>query len=373
MGERAASRLRILHVTPFYEPAWAYGGMARCSAALCAALARRGHEITVVTARLAPEHAPDERSDGVRVIRLPGPAFLARRLVPWGRGLRSLLDRLIPSIDVAHLHGHRNGLAVVAGRALVRARAPWVLLCNGTYPHHGQRRWAKLLFDRAFGDAVVSGARALVAVSQAEARDLPRAARVIPNGVAEPAVEANVAREGQRMLFVGTDRPQKRAGRLADLLAAVPEARLTLIGRFAPAFRERFAACGPRVEFAGVVPAPSMGTALARAALLVHPAVGEAFGLAPFEAALCGTPAVVAGGHGCGEWFGRAGGCVVPPDDEAALADAVRKRLADPRLGAAEARAVAEYARRELTWDGAAARVESLYHEVLDSGAGASR
>jgi glycosyltransferase involved in cell wall biosynthesis len=63
----------------------------------------------------------------------------------------------------------------------------------------------------------------------------------------------------------------------------------------------------------------------------------------------------------------------VPPDDEAALADAVRKRLADPRLGAAEARAVAEYARRELTWDGAAARVESLYHEVLDSGAGASR
>src|SRR5262245_47768041 len=162
MPRRAAPRLRILHVTPFYEPAWAYGGMARCSTALCAALARRGHEVTVVTARLAPADAADERSDGVRVLRLPGPAFLARRLVPWGRGLQSLLRSLAPSLDVAHLHGHRNGLAVAASRVLARARLPWVLLCNGTYPHHRQHRLAKLAFDRLFGDAVVSGARALV-------------------------------------------------------------------------------------------------------------------------------------------------------------------------------------------------------------------
>ena len=45
----------------------------------------------------------------------------------------------------------------------------------------------------------------------------------------------------------------------------------------------------------------------------------------------CGTPAVVAGGHGCGEWFGRAGGCVVAPDDAAALAEAVRDAWPNPR------------------------------------------
>src|SRR6185503_15187989 len=42
--------MKLLHVTPFYEPAWAYGGMVRAVAGLCRALARRGHEVTVVTA-----------------------------------------------------------------------------------------------------------------------------------------------------------------------------------------------------------------------------------------------------------------------------------------------------------------------------------
>ena len=40
-------------MTPFYEPAWAYGGMVRASAALCRALAGRGHQVTVATALLA--------------------------------------------------------------------------------------------------------------------------------------------------------------------------------------------------------------------------------------------------------------------------------------------------------------------------------
>ena len=43
--------MKLLHVTPFYEPAWAYGGMVRAVAGLCRALAKRGHDVTVVTAR----------------------------------------------------------------------------------------------------------------------------------------------------------------------------------------------------------------------------------------------------------------------------------------------------------------------------------
>src|SRR5205085_1289760 len=58
--------MRILHVTPFYEPAWAYGGMARSSAGLCRALARRGHEVTVATALLDPLSPLEESRDGVR-------------------------------------------------------------------------------------------------------------------------------------------------------------------------------------------------------------------------------------------------------------------------------------------------------------------
>jgi glycosyltransferase involved in cell wall biosynthesis len=340
--------------------------MARASAALCRELARRGHDVTVVTARLDPAHPPEEHAGGVRVRRLPGPAFLARRLMPWGRGLRRCLGCL-PGVDVAHLHGHRSGLAVAARRLLAAAGVPWVLGPHGTYPHHGQHRSAKRVFDRLLGDAVVSRAHALIALSEAEARELPRPARVIPNGVLAPTGSAGVPRDNARLLFVGTDRPQKRGLALPGLLASLPATRLTLVGSFGPAFREHFAAFGARVEFAGVLPPERLGRIYAGAAVLVHPAAGEAFGLVPFEAALCGTPAVVAGGHGCGEWFGRAGGCVVAPDEPDALAAAVARRLGEPALGAAEAGAVAVFARRELTWENAAARVEGVYREVLDA------
>jgi glycosyltransferase involved in cell wall biosynthesis len=95
--------------------------------------------------------------------------------------------------------------------------------------------------------------------------------------------------------------------------------------------------------------------------------VGEAFGLVPFEAALQGTASVVAGGHGCGEWFARAGGCVVPPDDPDALATAVGERLSNRDLAAREARSVADFARRELTWERAADAMEGVYLSVLDA------
>jgi glycosyltransferase involved in cell wall biosynthesis len=115
----------------------------------------------------------------------------------------------------------------------------------------------------------------------------------------------------------------------------------------------------------GVLSGDALATAYADADVLVHPAVGEAFGLVPFEAALAGTPAVVAGGHGCGEWYGRAGGAVVPPDDPRSMAEAVSTRLLNRELGVAEARSVAAFTREHLRWDLAAAAVESLYHEVI--------
>lgn len=359
--------MRILHVTPFYEPAWLYGGMARASAGLCRALARQGHEVTVVTALLDPRHPREEEVGGVRVRRFPGPALLQRWLVPWASGLGGFLRRGLGSFDVAHLQGHRNGLALTARAALEGAGIPWVLAPNGTLPHHHQLRLAKLVFDRLAGDRVVSGASVLVALSDAEARDLPRPARVIPNGV-EPCGEARAGhprRPRSQLLFVGTDRFQKRGHHLSAVVAALPEVELHLVGRFGSALLASLRRFGDRVRVSGVLEGPPLADAYASADLLLHPAVGEAFGLVPFEAALAGTASVVAGGHGCGEWFGRAGGCVVPPDDVDALVGAAAARLADVPLREREVRAVAGFARSELTWDRVARAMEGVYRDVI--------
>src|SRR5262245_4293230 len=110
--------------------------MARASAGLCRALARRGHEVVVATARLAADQPPAETRDGVEVRRFPGPELLARWLVPWGRGLGRFLRDEAPSAAIVHLHGHRNGFAVAAHKALSAKGARWMLQTHGTFPHH---------------------------------------------------------------------------------------------------------------------------------------------------------------------------------------------------------------------------------------------
>jgi len=49
--------LRILHVVPYYDQAWAYGGIPRLVTTMTRALARRGHHVTVCTT-----DARDERT-----------------------------------------------------------------------------------------------------------------------------------------------------------------------------------------------------------------------------------------------------------------------------------------------------------------------
>lgn len=352
--------MRLLHVTPFYaDPA--FGGIARASRALARALRARGHLVAVVTARLAPGAPPLEDDGGVRVVRLPGPRAAVEARIPWPRGVARVLAGL-GGFDAVHLHGVRHGLAAPAAEFAARSGVPLVVEAHGTWPHHGQRRLSKGAFDAVWGRRVWRAAAAAVAVSEAEARDLPRAATVVPNGVELLSLPSPLPeRVAGRLLFVGNGGVQKRGRRLAALLEALPQASLVAVGPFDAAFRAAFNRFGGRVRFAGVLSGAELAAAFASAALLVHPSVGEAFGLVPFEAASVGTGGVVVGGHGCGEWFARAGGAVVPPDDDAALARAVGERLAAPDLASGEAERVSAFAAAELTWDAAARGVEAVY------------
>jgi glycosyltransferase involved in cell wall biosynthesis len=356
--------VRILHVTPFYEPAPSYGGIARAAAGLARAQVRAGHQVTVATALLERDAPRDETISGVRIVRFPGATFWRNRLVPDGRGVGRFINAL--DVDLAHLHGSRSLIVVRGCSALREARVPWVLQPHGTLPCHGQRSAAKRLFDLVCGGAqVVRGARALLAVSEAEARDLPRASSVVGNGVelAGGRCFGKAASEG--LLFVGSDARQKRGLSLRSALDALPDTKLRLVGRFSPAFVRRFQPWAARVTALGPLHDGALIAEYRRARVLVHPAVAEAFGFVPFEAALCGTPAVVMGGHGCGEVFARAGGCVVPGAAPEAFLGAIRERLADQVLGMREAARVAEYVKVHLTWDAVARRVARVYAAAL--------
>ncbi len=106
------SALRILHVVPYYEHAWAYGGIPRVATALARGLAGRGHQVTVCTtdacnqgARARKVHTPYSGPGtlDVRVFRnlsnrsgLPLAALRAGRPQPRG-AVANGQDRRRPS------------------------------------------------------------------------------------------------------------------------------------------------------------------------------------------------------------------------------------------------------------------------------------
>ena len=188
IGAPPLQALRVLHVSPYYEDAWAYGGIPRVVAGLTRGLARRGHDVTVcttdacdATTRLSRARASEHR--GHRSARSSGepcvvifPNVSNRLAYSWQAfapiGLARYLRGHAALFDIAHLHACRNVPGAIAARALRRAGVPYVLAPNGTAPRIERRRRLKRCYDAVIGRHVMRGAARLLAVSHAERGDL---------------------------------------------------------------------------------------------------------------------------------------------------------------------------------------------------------
>ncbi len=397
--------LRVLHVTPYFGDAWAYGGIPRVVGALALGQAARGDAVTVCTTDACTESTrlagPPNRqplrpwaaaatAPGLVVRVFPNVSNrLAYRQLFVPVGLRRYLAHSAPAFDVAHLHACRNLPGVIAAGALRRAGIPYVLAPNGTAPRIERRRLAKRLFDAVAGSRVLRDAARLIAVSQAE-RDQLRSVgvgaeeiRIIPNPISVEEFEPPPVRGGFRrtiaagarplVLFLGQISPRKRVDVLVRAFALLsrPDARLVIAGNDAGAARpaRRLAqtlGIGGQVIFPGLLRGQERLAALADADIVVYPSQDEVFGLVPVEALLCGTPVAVAGDCGCAEVVGSmGGGHVVPLGDHVALARAIETTLRRPRRWRAAADAAAARIRATYARDRVCAQMDAVYRELV--------
>jgi glycosyltransferase involved in cell wall biosynthesis len=149
---------------------------------------------------------------------------------------------------------------------------------------------------------------------------------VKPNTVA--AVPAPAGPEPY-LLFVGRLQPEKGVRVALDAVAAVPGARLVVVGSGPMADEVRGSA---RVELLGERPHAEVLALMARAtATLVPSRWDEPFGRVAMESLACGTPVVVSDRGGLPEIPDPSCGLVVDPEDGPAMAAAVASVVAGGR------------------------------------------
>jgi glycosyltransferase involved in cell wall biosynthesis len=167
--------MRVLQVTSYYAPAWAYGGPPRVMTEFATGLAVRGHDVTVFTTdvldgenRACPVR---EIRDGVRVRRFPnlsnGLAWRSKKyLAP---GLVAATAREISGFDVVHATDARTVATATAYVAARVAGVPFVLSAHGSLPSSvGVRGVVKDVYDRLLVRPMLERAALLLAQTSHE-------------------------------------------------------------------------------------------------------------------------------------------------------------------------------------------------------------
>ncbi|HEY3051646.1 MAG TPA: glycosyltransferase family 4 protein [Gaiellaceae bacterium] len=333
--------------------------------ALASALARAGADVELVTSpfRFGEPPAPD----GYRRTELfyPVSSRLFRRsrlripikLLEHPIGLARLTRR---GADVVHLQWLS---APELDDRLLRVNAPLVFTAHDILPRRtaAKRDLWRRLFDR-FARIVVHSDRAREQL--AELVD-PDRLRVIPH----PVFPSNPERrdDGRTLLSLGIIREYKGLPDAIEATKRIDGARLLVVGDPVESVEGYRAAAGDRVEWRlGFLPDEEIDRALGEATIALFPYRPEIDQSGALLRALgAGVPVVAYDVGGLGEPVRRfEAGRVVPAGDVDALADAARRLLDDPSE-LERARAGAEHARRELTWDAAAQAHLDLYRELL--------
>lgn len=388
--------MRVLFVAPFFEPAWAMGGMAIASAAWAQALMAQGIEVEVFTTNAdangdlaVPLGVPVIR-DGLPVTYFPRYPWSGNRFVSL-----QLLDacrKKIPSVDCVHSIGLWTFPSVIASMTAEGLHIPSVLSLHGglmawAYGRHHRR---KQLFLRLVEGRRLSTAGAIICCSELEALHFRRLGfaghiKVISNVVRPVDIDIEMSRRSFRqqygledaivLLFAGRLVRNKGLHLTLDAFASVAnqirQARFVIVG---PAEDEshvslqrqiRNLGLESRVMFLGTLSGDAYWQAIAGADLFVLNSYSENFGLAPAEALSLGVPVLLSEQTGIANLVQEYHAGIVAPLDVPAIARAMQEMLADKAMLCQMGQNGARLAREQFAPSVVGERFASLVRDVV--------
>lgn len=390
--------MRVLIVTPYYAPAWGYGGPVRSVRNLARGLAAAGVQVEVVTTDADPagraDVPPVRQEDGVVIRTFPRRfgQVAPFRMFFLADGMSAYLRERVRDFDIVHLQGLFVWPTRAGARACAEAGVPYVVSPRGSLGRWGLRQKAlkKRIYIWLVERETLAAAAAVHYTLSAERDEAPAWARrlpgvVVPNGV-EFAPPADGAAWRRRhgidpsafvVGMVGRIHPKKGIDRLLEAAARAvregKEVRLALVGggeeAHVAAVRRDVARLGleARVTFTGLLDGAEVAGAYAGIDLLALPSREENFGNVIVEALAQGTPVAVTEGLALADWIReRSAGTVLPPGPDAwARFLAALPDRASPKDPSLRERAEASFEYRAV-----AREMLDAYAGILGRGAG---
>jgi glycosyltransferase involved in cell wall biosynthesis len=175
-------------------------------------------------------------------------------------------------------------------------------------------------------------------------------------------------------LYVGLVEPRKNLPLLLNAYARLAQQEeppmLVVVGRFGwmveDVLRQVEALqLQDRVLFTGYIPDQDLPLVYNLAQTLLYPSRYEGFGFPPLEAMACGTPVITTAVSAMRDQVGDAG-LLIPPQDEQALFEAMRRLSRDPSLRQALAVQGQKQAEK-YTWNQTALKTLRVYQKVAQS------
>jgi glycosyltransferase involved in cell wall biosynthesis len=348
--------MKILVILMYYYPHWT--GLTAYAQRLAEGLAKRGHQVTVLTSKYHKDMPSEEVYNGVRIVRLPTLMRLSRGVVM--PSFPFVAYQLIREHDVVQIHTPLMEASLVT--CLARLAGKKVLMT-----HHGDLVMPAGSFDQ-FVERIVTWlmtqAEEMAARISVYTRDYAENSAFLwpfkeklafiycPVEIPEP--DRAAAKAWKRELGLGNHKVVGFAGRFVEekgfdfllkaiplVLEEIPDTHFVYAGEYHVVYEDFYGRWKHLVDryrehitFLGLLSEPQkMADFYALCDVFALPSRTDCFPSVQIEALLCGTPVVATNIPGAREVVRVTGmGKLVTPQDERALAQGLVEVLRDPTL-----------------------------------------
>lgn len=356
--------MRILFVTPYFVPAWSFGGPVKVVYELSKELIRQGHQVTVATTDvLNQKQRQNKKSDTFEEIKIIYFKNLSNRLayslnLYLPRGFKKWLKSNINSFDLIHCHDLFTWLNVLVSKLSPRYQVPFLVQPHGALNQTRRQarfRIFKSLFLKLYPQILKSASSIITSTEWEKNNEIghlspsfKQKTRVVPNGLnisqlrpSKPSVslrtKLNFKPEEKFILYFGRIQNIKGLDITLRALALLKEIsfKYVIIGRDEKTWPKlkKLASdlnINNKINFIGPIFNPNLAEYLATADLFVFNSRSESLPMAVLDACAAGLPSILSPNCNLPEVAEFGAGVVLKNNTPEETAEAVRNYFSMP-------------------------------------------